>query len=109
MIESGAFAALGNWSSRTDAAGVAGVRVKTPGSAHWPGSAPASQRHREIQKNAMRVGKTVPGSRRENGGLIVSLSALEIVGVEDDVVASTPSEARGHDLAVSAMLLKTEN
>jgi hypothetical protein len=57
----------------------------------------------------MRVGKTVPGSRRENGGLIVSLSALEIVGVEDDVVASTPSEARGHDLAVSAMLLKTEN
>jgi len=56
----------------------------------------------------VRIGKTVPGLRRENGGAIASLSALEIVGIEDDeFVASTPSEARSRDLAVSAILLKT--
>jgi hypothetical protein len=108
MIESRAFAALGNWSCRTGAAVVSGVRIKTPGAACWPGSTPASQRHRDIQQNTVRIGKTVLGPRRENGGAIASLSALEIVGIEDDeFVASTPSEARSRDLAVSAILLKT--
>jgi hypothetical protein len=108
MIGSRAFAALRNWSCRTDAAGVAGVRIKTPGSACWPGSTPASQRHRDIQQNTVRIGKTVPGSRHENGGAIASLSALEIVGIEDDeFAASTSSEARSRDPAVNAILLKT--
>ena len=72
------------------------------------GIAAASQRHRDIQQNTVRIGKTVLGPRRENGGAIASLSALEIVGIEDDeFVASTPSEARSRDLAVSAILLKT--
>jgi hypothetical protein len=108
VIESRAFAALRNWSCRTGAAGVAGVRIKTPGSACWPGSTPASQRHRDIRKNAVRVGKTVPALRRESGGAIASLSALEIVRIEDDkVVAPTPSEARGHAVAVNAILPET--
>jgi hypothetical protein len=110
MIESRAFAALGNWSSRAGAAGVAGVRIKTPGSACLPGSAPESQRHRDIQKNALCIGKPTLGLRRENGDAIASLSALEIVGIEDDkVVASKRSEARGHDLAVNAILPETRN
>jgi hypothetical protein len=110
MIGGRAFAALGNWTCRTGAAGAAGVRIETPGSACWPGSAPASQRHRAIQNNAVRVGKTVPGLRRENGGVIAGLSPLAIVGIEDaEVAASTPSEARGHDLAVNAILLETRN
>src|SRR5580704_1852454 len=87
MIGGRAFAALGNWTCRTGAAGAAGVRIETPGSACWPGSAPASQRHRAIQNNAVRVGKTVPGLRRENGGVIAGLSPLAIVGIEDAEVA----------------------
>jgi len=50
----------------------------------------------------------VPALRRESGGAIASLSALEIVRIEDDkVVAPTPSEARGHAVAVNAILPET--
>jgi hypothetical protein len=53
----------------------------------------------------VRIGKTVLGLRGENGGAIAGLSPLEIVGIEDDEdIASKPSEARGHDLAVKCDL-----
>src|SRR5580658_2298097 len=74
MIERWTFTALRNRCSRTSVAGVAGVRIKTPRSACWPGSAPASQRHRDIRKNAVQFEKTVLGLRREDGGIIVTFS-----------------------------------